>query len=634
MTNKLQHVTTALAGLVLCFPCSSAAVSIQDVGPQTLDVVEATIPALQDAMSTGRVTALDLVNAYLARIDAYDQRGPMLNAIIRLNPNARSEALALDEERRARGPRGPLHGIPVILKDNYDTADMPTTAGSIALAGLIPPDDAFQVRKLREAGAIILGKANMHELAMGITTISSLGGQTRNPYELSRNPGGSSGGTGAAIAANFAAIGWGSDTCGSIRIPSSQNNLFGLRPTKGLSSIDGIIPLCHTQDVGGPLARTAMDLAIGLDATIGPDPADPATRALDGRALPRFVEALDSAALQGARLGVLTSFFGDAPEDQEMGQVVRTALELMKDAGAEIIDVEIPDLDSMLQGSGVIGYEFKWDFIDYLAATPGAPVSSLQDVLDGGLHHSELEARFRRRNEVESRDSEEYRAALAKQAAVRSAVIAVLEEQQLDALVYPTMRRKAARIGDRQRGSGCQLSASSGLPALSVPAGFTTDGLPVGVELLGLPFSDARLLAMGYAFEQITHFRRSPAITPPLEAGRAPEPIALQVIADGAGARARARFTFDVTTGALSYDVEVFDVVAGEIHSVNLHRGATGQNGAVIYRLSGPGEQAAVGSVTLKNTERVALMKGELYLSVYTRDHPGGAVRGQLVSGE
>ena len=224
---------------------------IQD---QSIEVFEASIPDLQEAMADGRVTAVQLVEAYLARISAYDQGGPALNSMIRLNPNARAQAAALDEERALRGTRGPLHGIPIILKDNYDTADLPTSGGSIALAGMIPPDDAFQVRKLREAGAVILGKSNLHELAMGITTISSVGGQTRNPYDPSRNPGGSSGGTGAAIAASFAAIGWGSDTCGSIRIPSSHHNLFGLRPTKGLSSIDGIIPLSHTQDVGGPVS--------------------------------------------------------------------------------------------------------------------------------------------------------------------------------------------------------------------------------------------------------------------------------------------------------------------------------------------------------------------------------------------
>src|SRR5438477_696717 len=277
-------------------------------------VYETSIRDLQAALSAGRTTSVRLVDAYLARIAAYDQKAPALNAIIRLNPGARADAAALDAERKVGKVRGPLHGIPVILKDNYNTAGLATTAASVALAGLTPATDAFQVRKLRDAGAVILGKANLHELASGITTISSLGGQTCNPYDPDRNPGGSSGGSAAAVTASFAAIGWGSDTCGSIRIPSAFNNLFGLRPTKGLSSIDGIVPLSHTQDVGGPLARTVTDLAIGLDATVGADPADSATRILDGAPLPRFVDALDTGALKGARFGMLTQYFGTEDE--------------------------------------------------------------------------------------------------------------------------------------------------------------------------------------------------------------------------------------------------------------------------------------------------------------------------------
>ena len=241
------------------------------------DVLEKTIPELAAAMKAGTVTSKALVQAYLARIDAYDHRGPAINAIIMVNPNALADADALDRERAARGPRGPLHGVPIILKDNYDTADMPTTAGSIALKGSRPERDAFQVRKLRDAGAVIVGKANLHEFAFGITTISSLGGQTLNPYDPTRNPGGSSGGTGAAVAANFAAAGMGTDTCGSIRYPSAENNLVGLRPTMGLSSRGGIVPLALSQDTGGPLARTVTDLALVLDATVGADPADPIT---------------------------------------------------------------------------------------------------------------------------------------------------------------------------------------------------------------------------------------------------------------------------------------------------------------------------------------------------------------------
>ena len=256
--------------------------------PPTFDIVEKSIADLQAAMRSGAVTSRQLVEAYLARIRKYDQDGPKINAFITLNAHALEAADALDAERRSKGPRGMLHGIPIVVKDNYVTADLPTTGGSKALAGFESGRDAFMVKKLRDAGVVIIGKTNLHELAYGITTISSMGGQTRNPYDLTRNPGGSSGGTGAAIAANFAAAGMGTDTCGSIRIPSANNNLVGLRGTKGLSSRTGIIPLALTQDIGGPLARSVTDLSIMLDATVGADPQDPETQAGNGHIPPSY----------------------------------------------------------------------------------------------------------------------------------------------------------------------------------------------------------------------------------------------------------------------------------------------------------------------------------------------------------
>ncbi len=619
-----------IAAVLLVIPGSGFGVSLQQVTPQEpFEVFEATIQELQHAMASGQVTAAELVDAYLARIDAYDRIGPSLNSIIRLNPDARSEAEALDRERERLGPRGLLHGIPVLLKDNYDTENMPTTGGSVALAGFFPSDDAFQVKQLKEAGAIILGKTNLHELAMGITTISSLGGQTRNPYDLSRNPGGSSGGTGAAIAASFAAVGWGTDTCGSIRNPAAQNNLFGLRPTKGLSSIDGILPLCHSQDVGGPLARTATDLAIALDATIGIDSADPATTILDGVALPSFVDALDSTALTGARFGVLRRMFGEAQEDREASRVVRTALEQMKELGAEIVDIEIADLDTLLRSSSVIEYEFKFDLIDYLATNPGAPVESMQDILDQGLYHEALEQRFRMRNRVEQRDSDAYRTALARRDSVREVVMATFGEKQLDAIVYPTLRRKAARIGDPQTGSNCQLSAASELPALSMPAGFTSDGNPIGMELLGPPLSDARLLAYAFSFEQVHQPRRPPPYVPPLEGGQPPAPILYSVTAEGAVGSVSGRFSLNVTTGVLSFQVAVSGASPEAVHAVNLARTVDGHPGPIIHLLSGPGELTASGAVTLSLANSEALRKGQLYLRVF---HDGGSMGGTLVT--
>jgi Asp-tRNA(Asn)/Glu-tRNA(Gln) amidotransferase A subunit family amidase len=281
-------------------------------------------------MQAGEVTSRQLVDLYLARIRAYDAQGPALNSIAALNPDARDAAAALDAERAARGPRGPLHGIPVLVKDNYETIEMPTTAGSIALATFHPKRDAFQVRRLKAAGAVILGKTNMHELASGITTIGSRFGQTRNPYDLDRNPGGSSGGTGAAVAASFAAGGMGSDTCGSIRNPAAHNNLVGLRGTQGLSSRSGIVPLSSTQDIAGPIARTVADLAIMLDATVGPDPADATTSAGAGRIPASYRAGLRAGALAGARLGVVKTLQGEAAEDREVAAILQQALDGMR----------------------------------------------------------------------------------------------------------------------------------------------------------------------------------------------------------------------------------------------------------------------------------------------------------------
>src|SRR3954470_9973590 len=311
----------------------------------TFDVSEKTIVELLAAQRIGTVTSHDLVDKYLARIKAYDHAGPSLNAMIALNPKALEEADALDAERRAGRVRGPLHGIPIVVKDNYASADMPTTAGSLALAGFETGRDAFMVKKLRDAGAVVIGKTNLHELAYGITTISSAGGQTRNPYDPTRNPGGSSGGTGAAVAASFAAAGMGSDTCGSIRNPSSENNLFGLRGTAGLSSRDGIVPLAHTQDIGGPLARTVTDLLLMLDYTVGPDDADPITRESQGHIPRTYNSAVGDAGLGDVTVGVLTPLFGTAPEDEEVAWIVRDALENVRALGAGIVEVPFPGFD-------------------------------------------------------------------------------------------------------------------------------------------------------------------------------------------------------------------------------------------------------------------------------------------------
>jgi amidase len=581
-------------------------------GRTTFDVMDKSIPELQLAMEAGAITSRQLVQIYLDRIAAYDKQGPALNALVALNPQALEAADALDGERRAGKTRGPLHGIPVLVKDNYETIEMPTTAGSIALRTFHPRNDAFQVRRLKDAGAVIIGKTNMQELASGIVTISSSGGQTKNPYDLGRNPGGSSGGTGAAVAANFAAAGMGSDTCGSIRIPAANNNLVGLRGTQGLSSRDGIVPLSSTQDIGGPLARSVTDLAIMLDATVGADPMDPSTHASEGRIPSPFRVALSAnaaKALGGRRIGVLRNYFGTTPEDQEVTTVVNHALETVKQAGAEVIDVGIPGLDDLLANSSLTNAEFKFALADYLARHADAPVKSLGEILDLGLYHVALEEGLRTRNAPERRDSEEYRRAMIKRTALRQAVLAVLDEYRLSAVVYPTLRRKAARIGDPQPGSNCQLSSNSGLPALGMPAGFTDDGVPVGMEMLGRDFSDVELLSMGFAYEAAAKFRRLPFSTPPLVGEKAPALVRIPT--------AIGEFDYDLPTATLRYRFSPARLTTEHITAIWIHRENGQRPGPALHQLFSSFSPAPNGEVTLSYAARQALIGGQLLLRVY-----------------
>lgn len=483
-------------------------------------LLEATIPQLQAALAGGIVTSRELVTGYLARIAAYDRHGPALNAISTINRAALAEADQLDAERRAHASRGPLHGIPVIVKDNYETADMPTSNGSSALAGWVPPDDGALVRKLRQAGAILIAKSNMHEFAYGITTLGSLFGQTLNPYAPGRNPGGSSGGTGAAIAANFAAVGLGSDTCGSIRIPAAHNSLVGIRPTQGLTSRAGIIPLSHTQDIGGPMGRSVTDIAIVLDVIAGYDPADPQTAACAGNIPASYTDFLELTGLRGRRLGLLTDLLEIDPEDAEIAAIIRTEAARMRDLGAEVTEVTIPALGDLLSdrlgGNLVLAQDFQFDFNAYLGARPGAPVRSLDEVLMSGKFHPAVEANLRNAQAVESRDTKEYWEHVAKRETLRRAILQAMADAKLDGLVYPAIRRKANLIGEMQAGTNCRLSANSGLPAITIPAGFTPDGLPVGIEFLGREWSEPSLIRMGYAYEQATRHRRPPESTPVL----------------------------------------------------------------------------------------------------------------------
>jgi Asp-tRNA(Asn)/Glu-tRNA(Gln) amidotransferase A subunit family amidase len=628
VSRTQRSVRLIVVGFTLGSAGASGAQATQP--PRGIEVREATITELQRAMADGRVSAVGLVDAYLARIAAYDHRGPELNTMIRLNPSARADARRLDDERRTGRVRGPLHGIPIILKDNFDTADMPTSGGSLALANHQTQGDAFVVRKLRDAGAIIIGKSNMHELAAGITTISSLGGQTRNPYDPRRCPGGSSGGTGAAIAASFAAVGWGSDTCGSIRIPSAFGSLAGLRPTQGLVSRSGIMPLSHTQDIPGPLARTVTDLAIALDISVGVDAADASTEVLNGRPIAKFTDSLRADALRGARIGILANYMTDA--DGDIIDTVRAAVRAMKAAGADTVRVDIAGFDSLLASTSVINFEHKYDMIDYLAKTPGESVKSIADILATGLESAALEARFKLADSLGTRDNEPYRRALARQAVLRARIVAVMDSLGLDALVYPTMRRRPVFAGDVQLGSTCALSAQTGLPALSLPAGFTGDGLPVGIELLGRAFGDVRLVSLGYAFEQLGPRRRPPFSTPALVNGRAPVAVAFSTTArapqgSSSAAVARAAFTLDRVSGTLRYDVALRGIAAARVQAVTLRRRDAAGRARVVQRLVGPVSTSGGGTMVLTASDRDALDNGDLLLTLITVDRPAVEVR-------
>jgi len=476
----------------------------------SFDVTERSIEELQAAQTQGIVSAHGLTLAYLQRIEDLDQRGPALNAIVRINPHALRQAAALDLERRGGSVRGPLHGIPILVKDNFETIDMPTSGGSVVLKNFHPRNDAFQVRRLREAGAVIIGKTTMHELAVGVTNASSLSGYTRNPYALDRVPGGSSGGAGAAIAASFAAAGMGSDTAGSLRIPAANQSLVALRVSSGLSSRSGVTPLSMTQDVAGPLARSVTDLAIMLDATVGVDRDDPSTVNADQHIPSSYRDMLRTDSIEGLSIGVLRDLFGTMPEDEEVSSVINRALARFSAHGAHLHELGVPQLEELIQSSSVIGHEFKFDFADYLQRYPYAPVHSLAQLLKCNQHHVAVDEVLRKRDEAVARDSIESRSAFAARDRLRNVVLNEMQRAAVDVLVYPVMRRKAAFIGQGQSGVNSQLCAGTGLPAIAIPAGFTDDGVPVGMEFLGKQYTEQTLLNLAFSWEKIEKIRRMP----------------------------------------------------------------------------------------------------------------------------
>ena len=613
------------AFLLLLLVCSGG------VSAQTnLNVFEASISDLQTALESGDVTSVELVEQYLARIAAYDQKGPALNSIVRINPEARALAAALDAERKHTGTRSLLHGIPIVVKDNYNTVDMPTTGGSVALAGFVPSANATQVDKLIAAGAIILAKTNLHEYAYGITSISSLLGQTRNPYDPRRVPGGSSGGTAAAVAASFAAIGMGSDTCGSIRIPSAFNNLIGLRPTKGLSSIYGVMPLSHTQDVAGPLARGAEDLAIVLDIVAGYDVNDAATEIMQLMPSSNFQAQLNTVDISGLRLGKLTSYMAVA--DPAIRRQIEQALMWFEEQGAEIVDVEIPDLVSLVARSGVIAQEFRIDLDQYLALFLSRDIANLNDIVDLGLYHEAVQGALVR-SRAAVMNEEAYAAAIATRAELRLAIEQVLQTQNLDAIVYPPIAELQVFIGENQPGNNCSVSANSGLPALSLPVGFTDSGLPVGMELLGGFLDDASLLSIGYAYEQANVRRQAPSTSPALVAGVVPSPMRFDVSFAESGIRVSGTLVAEVTTNLLRYDITADTAAGNAIYAATLiidADSAFGLTDPVVLNLLGPQRAAAQGQHFMSPALRQALQQQRVYLKVFGSSLPVAGASYQL----
>jgi amidase len=496
-----------------------------------LDAV--TIADLNAAFTAGTLTSERLVRMCLDRIEAYDRKGPSLRAIITVNAKAIETARGLDAERRAKGPRSPLHGIPIVLKDNYDTADLPTTGGSLLLEGSMPPDVAFVVKKLRDAGAVIVGKANMSEFASGAAQ-SSLGGVMHNPHDLVRTPSGSSGGTGIAIAAAYAVVGLGTDTGGSIRGPSTANGIVGLKPTHGLLSRDGIIPLALSFDTGGPMARSVYDVAVALGAMTGIDPKDAATKKSEGRSQSDYTAQLKGGALNGARIGVARDFMG---HDPDVDWVISAALETMRREGATLVDVRYPKwlLDAKGEFYAAVRYpEFVAQIRDYLATLAPKYPKTIDQLIAGaervyGLRDDGAGPNPARwtllKRELGSGSVDDYRYTSVHDHAlplVRAVVEGILAADRLDAIVYPTDSRRTPLIAAPPEvpggaaTSGANIANLTGFPDLIVPAGFTGDRLPVGISFVGPAFSEQKLLALGYGFEQATHARRLPVHTPHL----------------------------------------------------------------------------------------------------------------------
>ena len=494
---------------------------------QGFAVEEATIADIHAAFTARRLTCRALVGQYLARIEAYDKRGPAINAIVVVNPRALAVADSLDRVFNETRRMGALHCIPIVVKDNMQTTDLPTTAGSLAFEGWVAKKDAFQVRRIREAGAIVIAKSNMAEFAFSpYETVSSiLPGYTRNPYALDRVTAGSSGGTAAAVAAGFGTLGLGTDTGNSIRGPSSHQALVGIRSTMGLTSRAGVVPLYMSQDIAGPMARTVADAAAVLQVVAGEDPDDAVTAAARDHPAPNYMAALDRNALQGARIAILRQAYETPTTDSEVVAVFTRAVADLRRAGATVLDsFPLPTLDSLRRSQRGGCSQFKFDLNRFLQALgpDGPPLTSLDSIIRSNRFHPNTRRRLEQEQMATTppeespgcRSRDEFRAGL------RGAVVEAMNSGQIDALIYPTWSNPPRLIGDLNtpHGDNSQFfSPSTGFPAMTVPMGYTRGTLPAGLTLFGRPWSEATLIKLAYAYEQATKHRHAPASTPSLK---------------------------------------------------------------------------------------------------------------------
>jgi amidase len=528
---RTAAIGTGTAALVPALAAGRAVATPEPASPlaKVFEFDEATITELQRRMTSGEISAQSLTQVYLARIQEIDSRtaksGPRLNAVIEVNPDALGIAADLDKERKAKGQRGPLHGIPVLIKDNIDTADrMQTTAGSLALVGSKPAQDSGVARKLREAGAVILGKTNLSEWANirsshSTSGWSGRGGQTHNPYALDRNPCGSSSGSGAAVSANLCTVAVGTETDGSIVCPSSANGIVGIKPTLGLISRAGIIPIAHSQDTSGPMARTVRDAAILLGALAGSDPRDPATADANAKLQKDYTQFLDPNGLKGARIGVARKYFGFS---DSVDALMNRLIDEMKSAGAQIVDPA--DLESFGKFDDtellVLMYELKADLNAYLASRPNAGVHTLADIIAFNEKNKEKEMPyfgqdlFLKAQEKGPLTDKEYVAALAANHKLsrEGGIDGVMDKFHLDAIVAPTGGPAWLTDlvdGDHSGGGSSNAAAVAGYPNINVPAGFIF-GLPLGISFFGRAWSEPTLLKIAYGFEQLVKARRAP----------------------------------------------------------------------------------------------------------------------------